>query len=515
MRVLPLVLLVALAAPLAAQPARTIPLDDEAYRLIERLQRRGVLLALHPTALPYTEAEVVQALDDVRASDLRDHEADWLRALERRLRPAVPDDDQLALRADLSVVPYVSTSGRLDPLRPTDGDPTIPVGGLNVFPDADAHVTLGTRRVVAQLGLQHSVFANDDPDGLDLVNRLMVRNEEGYVAVRSPRLDVALGRIATHWGRFERDALFLSDNARPFDALHIRLGGPRLSVRSLLGELDAATPDGTFDGRAGDAPSAEPRIDRFFAAHRFDWRPSPFVALTVTESAVYSGANASLSPAWLLPTQGFAFFVDNTPKNVENNGTVGGALWVQHRGWTVTGELFLDDLDLLNSSEPAAAALTGTIVRADALPRVDAEFALTAVAARAYNAPQPEGIFAYALRGLGTEFSDHVRARLGADWYPAAGLTVSPDVEALWQGERSIESPYPTNDEAGTILTGEVVRTLRLGAEARYLRNVDWWAALDLGLNLSDAPGGPEAELSGLLTLGLRLSTAGAVRADV
>lgn len=514
MRLPLLVLLASLTAPLAAQPARTLPLDDEAYRLIERLQRRGVLLGLHPTALPYTEAEVQAALADVPLGRLRDHEADWLRTLERRIRPARPDPDQLALRADISVVPSFSTSGRLDPLRPLDGDPTIPVGGVNVFPDADAHVTLGTDRMVAQLGLQHSVFANDDPDGLDVVNRLMVRNEEGYVAYRSPRADLALGRIATHWGRFDRDALFLSDNARPFDALHIRLGGPRLSLRSVLGELDAANADGTFDGRAGDDPSAEPRINRYLAAHRFDWRPSRAVALTVSESAIYSGANAGPSLAYLLPTQGFAFFIDNVPKNVENNGTVGGALWVYHRGWTLNGELYLDDFDVLNGNEPTAAALTGTLGRAEVLPRLDAEFGLTAVTARAYNATQREGLFTYALRGLGTEFNDYVRARLSADWYPIDGLTVSPDVEALWQGERSIETPYPDND-VRTILTGEVARTLRIGSELRYLRDPRWWAGVDLGVNLNDAADVPGAEFSGLVTLGLRLSTAGAVRAGL
>ena len=503
------------AAPLGAQPARTLPLGDEAYRLIERLQRRGVLLELHPTALPYTEAEVARAVDGTRLAGLRPHEAEWLRGLERRARPAEPAGDELALRADIGAGTSVSSSGRLDPLRPTDGDPTLSAGGLAVFPSASAHVALGTERAVAQLGLRHSVYANDDPDGLDLVNRLMVRNEEGYVAYRSPRVDVALGRIETHWGPAHRDALFVSDNPRPFDAVHLRIGGPRLSVRGLLGELDAANPDGTFDGRAGDDPSAAPRIDRFVAAHRFDWRPSPFVALTVFESAIYSGANAGLSPAWLLPTQGFAFFVDNTPKNVENNGSVGGGLWVHRRGWTLAGELFLDDLDLLNSSEPASAAITGSLTRAELLPRLDAEIGLTAVTARAYNAAQPEGKFVYGLRGLGTEFNDYVRARAGADWYPSRGVTVSPDVEGLWQGEQTIESPFPANDQVDTILTGDVVRTLRLGAEVRVARDPRWWAALDLGLNITDDPARLGSDLSGLFTFGLQLSTAGAVRADV
>ena len=511
-----LLLAALLAAPGAlAQPARTIPLDDPAYVLIDRLQRRGHLLSLHPTALPYTEGALADALATVEDADGRALE--WARTLRERVDLAEPATDEIAVRADIGAEFDFATSGRLDPLRPTDGDPTIPVGPVNFFPHADAHVTIGTERLVAQLGLWHSVYANDDPDGLDVVNRLMNRNQEGYVAYRGPRAAVALGRIATQWGRPGRDALTISDNPRPYDAVHVRIGSDRVAVRGLLGELDAANADGTFTDetgqRPGDRPSDQPRINRYVSAHRFDWRPVPELALTVMESAIYSGANAGPSLTYLMPTQGFAFLIDNTPKNVENNGAVGAMLWGYHRGWTLHGEVFFDDLDLLFGQEPAAAALAGSIGRAGILDDLDATFELTAVTARTFDAPQPEGIYAYALRGLGTEYTDHVRARLSADWYPVQGLALTPDVEALWQGEQSIDTPYPSN-EAGTILTGDVGRTVRLGVAARYQPEWWAWARADVGVNLGDGlPGGQGPGVEALFTVGMRLATTGTTRA--
>lgn len=512
-----LLIAAASAAPASSQPARTVPVGDEVYATIERLQRRGRLLQLHPTALPYTEAEVAAALAALDGEPLDAREAEWVRLVRRRLPVAVPGPGALAVRADVGVLPQASTSARLDGLRPVRAERSFPVGDGAFYTRADAHVALGAGPLVAQLGVLHSLYANDDPDGLDVVNRAMMRNEENYLAYRGGLADVALGRVGTHWGTAGRDALVLSDNPRPFDALHLRLGGQRLAVRSVLGQLDSARPDGTFSDvigqRPGDLPSDRPRIDRFFAAHRFDWRPSPRLALTVVESAVYSGANADPSLAYLVPTGVFAFLVDNTPKNVENNGAVGAMLWAQWRAWTVQGQVFVDDVDPVNLDEPISAALTGSLVRADALPGLDLEAGLTAVTARAYNSPQREGIYTYALRGLGTEFSDYVHARLRADWFAAPGLRVSPGVQALWQGARSPESPYPTNDEAGTILTGSVTRTLRLAVDGRYQTDPRWWARVDLGVNLS---GDPFAEgVHGTVTLGARLGTAGAVRADL
>ena len=505
------------AASGAAQPARTLPVGDPLYDVVERLQRRGRLLELHPTALPYTEAEVTAALAALDTSALDERETGWVGLLRRRLPVAVPGPAEVAVRADIGVLPRFSTSARLDPLRPADAPRSFPVGDGAFYTRADAHVAIGAGRVVAQLGVLHSLYANDDPDGLDVVKRAMMRNDEAYVAYRGPLAAVALGRIATQWGRAGRDALLLSDNPYTFDALHLRLGTPRLAVRSVLGQLDSALPDGTFTDvlgeRPGDLPSDRPRIDRFFAAHRFDWRPSRHVALTVMESAVYSGANADLSLGYLLPTSTFAFLVDNTPKNVENNGAVGAMLWAQWRAWTLHGEVFVDDADPVGGVEPASAALAGSLVRADVVPGLDLEAGLTAVTARAYDSPQPEGTYVYALRGLGTEFSDYVHARLRADWFVTPGLTVSPGVEALWQGGRSVEDRYPEPDEVGTILTGDVTRTLRLALAADVQTDARWWARADLGVNVS---GDPFSEgVHGLLTVGARLGVAGAVRADL
>ena len=59
---LPVLLLLLLAPTVLAQPARLVTPDDWAAHYIERLQRRGHLLELNPTLLPYREADLRDAL---------------------------------------------------------------------------------------------------------------------------------------------------------------------------------------------------------------------------------------------------------------------------------------------------------------------------------------------------------------------------------------------------------------------------------------------------------------------
>jgi len=53
-----------------AQDARLLPAEDPVYTYIDRLQRRGHLLQLHPTAQPYTVGEVRRALERTEGEEL-------------------------------------------------------------------------------------------------------------------------------------------------------------------------------------------------------------------------------------------------------------------------------------------------------------------------------------------------------------------------------------------------------------------------------------------------------------
>lgn len=497
-----------------AQRHRLVPVGDWTYAYIERLQRRGYLLELPPTALPYTQGDVAEALRRLDRTALGDVEARWVRLLERALALEDADGDAARLGVLLEAGLDAANTDRLDVLRPTGGgSPALAAGDVRLYPNAALRAYVESGRVIAHLGLQHSVYYNDDPDGLDVANRLMVRSEPAYVGYDGRLVRLYAGRFGNHWGVPGEGATVVSGNPRPYDQLHVRLGGARLAVRALLGELDSITEDGRFTGRVGDDTVRVGSKRRFLAAHRFDWRPSHHLSLSVVEAVLYSGANAGGSLKYLNPLHALAFVEDNTPKNEENNGFVAGMLWAQVRPFTLHGQLLIDDVDVLGQgSEPASLALVGALHWAGALPQVDLGLRFEAVTSRTYNTGQAEGRYLYALRGLGLPFSDYVHAALQADVYLdrlLPGLILMPQVRRLLQGERDFRQPFPRGNEGvGLILDGTPERTVRLAAALRYQPSPRWWVAWDYGANFVSDAGFVErarrTRFVGLLAFGAR-----------
>jgi hypothetical protein len=474
------------ASGASAQSHRLLPLGDPAYTLVERLQRRGHLLGLNPTALPYDEASVAGALARLVPADLSPTEARWADRLRRRLRPT-PDRAESAFTLETGGGLRATNNERLDPARWTEAaDPTFTAGPANLYPDAVVQASVDAGPLVAQIGARFDPFYQDDPDGLDVANRrVFLRTEGAYVGAVGRYGEVRLGVFARQWGVQSGDGVFVSDNPQPYDALSLRIGGERASVRSFTAELDAATPDGRFTGRAGDR-SREGSIRRYLAAHRVDWRPKPWLVVAGIETMVYSSSNASLSLPALLPTAVLSFLNDGPPKNTENNGVVGGLFWVQRGPVTVTGQLAFDDFDLFNGAEPASVALTGQAVVAGIADAVDVGVGLTAVTARTYNTQLPEQTYVFALRGIGAPSNDYVDARLFAEVSlegALPGLTVSPEVRLLIQGEASFVEPGLSNN-APLILVGDAERTVRLGVRAD-LTQPWWFVRADVGVNLT------------------------------
>lgn len=518
-----LVLLVALpVAAASAQGARLAADDGPLYETIERLQRRGHLLGLNPTVAPYTHAEIGAALAELNQTALSPIERRWV-AVVRAAVPQPAPVDATTARLELGAGAQASNNERLDVMRWTDAeDPVVSVGGAGVYPNAVFRASFARGPLAAQLGARVDVAYEDDPDGLDVVNKsIFLRNQEGYVGASGRWAAAYLGNMARHWGLPGSDGLFLSHNPRPFDALSVRLGGERFAARSLAAELDAATADGRFTGRAGDG-SREAPLRRFVYAHRLDWRPRPWLLVAGIESMLTSGAGQSLSLPAMMPGSVLSFLNDGPPVNAANNGIVGGIVWVQRGPVTVTGQLAMDDFDLFNQEEPTSLALTGQAVAAGlARGRLDATLDLTVVTARAYNAQLPEQAYVFMLRGIGTAFSDYVHLRAGADVYLddlAHGLWIRPEAQALWQGEADMREPYLNNDSP-TILVGDAERTLRAGVVARWASPAGWWLHADVGVNHTTNDGwirGRDAvRMVGRLEAGVRWSLGGRVPADL
>lgn len=481
----------AAAQPAEAQDHAFVPVGDWTYTYVERLQRRGHLLELNPTALPYTRSAVRNALEDIDRRRLSTLEKKWVDLLHSEFgsRSRKRRSDRQGTTAGVAFDAGIRTinSHRLDILRPAAAaaEPSLQAGSFNLFPNAGIRGYFERGRAIAHAGVRFDVYYRDDPDGLDAANRLITRNDESYVGYDGRFASLYLGRIGRHWSAPSEYALMLSDNAVSMDQLAFRIGGGRLSWQGFLGELDSATPDGRFTGAAG-ADSVGGSIRRYLAVHRVDWRPSRHLGLSLMEASLYSGPNAGPSIKYLNPLLIHLFSVDGRPKNDENNGLVAGLLWAQFNRWTLSGQLMLDDFDLLGETgEPASIALTGSVVFAG-FPKVDIGLSATAVTARAYNTHQPEGRYIHLNRGLATPFNDFVHV---SAYVPVfldevfRGLTVTPKFDVLSQGERDFREEYPDGD-VDAILTGTAEQTLRPGLEIALQRTRTWWLRIDLGPNI-------------------------------
>ena len=300
----------ALPALAHAQQHRLLQVDHPAYEYIQRLQRRGHLLTLHPTALPYTEGAVRAALAEMDPEAVTALGRRWVEILERLLGPAPPEGRALA-GARLEGGLFLSDAQRPDLLRPLDDT-------LTAWPYGVGQLYLERGPWIGQIGLRHDLAYRYHPDALDAARRLIVRSDGAYLGYGSRHAAAYLGRFRHQWGVHGAPAVLLSDNAFAFDHLFLRLGGERLALRGLVGELDTMSPDGTYTGGAFEPGSRR----RYVAAHRIDWRPSRRLALTFMESVVYSAESAGLSLKYANPIHTLAFVVANQPRNEEDNGFI-------------------------------------------------------------------------------------------------------------------------------------------------------------------------------------------------
>ncbi len=498
-----LVLLLGCTLPLQAQHNRLLPVDDWAYAYIQRLQRRGFMLDLHPTAHPYHYGEVAAALRKIDRADLNTAERRWVTMLKRTIGMDRGDAPEAGAVLDIGAIG--SDSRRLDVMRPLDDK------GF-VYPNAMLRLYWDGGPVVAHMGIRHDLYYDDDPDGLDAAKRLIMRNENAYIGYRSKWASAYVGRFGNHWGQHGETSVLISDNPHPYDQLNLRIGGRRFALRSILGELDSMEPEGEYTGRAGDRSSGPDAgsIRRYVAAHRIDWRPSKYFNLSLMEAILFSGENTGFSLKYLNPINLAILTTDNTPKNDENNGLVAGSLWAHANRWTLQGQLLVDDFDFINGEEPASIAVTGTLQYAAGYAHLGLR--MTVVSARAYNAEQIEGQYLYLLRGLATQFSDYVEAGGFVDlyldrWIP--GLTLSPQVQWLAQGDQAvINRPYPEDDVA-FVLSGTAIRTLRAGSRLRFQPSPYWWLRADVGANFVQNDGFIEgndtSRLSGQVALGIQV----------
>ena len=466
-----------------AQGNRLLSTGDTAYEYIVRLQRRGHLLDLNPTSLPYRRGAIWDALSQIDTTSLGNSELHWVNLLRAKLQPVDKSDKSVAVGYTFMFGADLINSKRMDVLRPT-GDETKFYWHGAVF---TGYLEAGP--TVAELFAFHSRYYDEDPDGLDSALRLKARSEHSYVGWSRRWFSAYVGRWDLHWSTLGDVSTILSNNARSRDQLYLQIGGNRASVTAILGELDSAIDGRYYTGRAADDSVRFGSTRRFHAAHRWDYRPSKKFMISFMESAIYSGASSSLSLKYLNPVHPFTLVVDNAPKNDDNNGFLAGMIWAQLQRFTLQGQFMIDDIRLQSNTGPESITfgLTGSLVYA--LPRADLKMTLEMISSRAYNAPQTEGQYIHLRRGLATQFSDYVHASGSAEFYlddRIPGLRFGPKLDVLYQGERDMRQPFPLNsDPVRNLLDGTVERTTRGSFQVTYQPKHWWWISADGGYNFN------------------------------
>lgn len=476
-----------------------LPADDPLWDLTAPLLVRGGARALPWTTAPLTDRHM-RSLVAVGTGG-------WASALNHFLPDSTSGAPSwgIRVRAEGRATP----NARLDPLRPDH-----PSDGA-IYQTVQYESWLHLDNWTAAFGWRHDGFYDRDPDGLDAALRWIIRPENTYLRYSSRYVDAMLGRVVQHWGAPAGVGLLLSDNPRPMDHVSIRFGTDAIALRSSINELDSSTSDGRFTGIAGDDSVSTGSDRRYLAAHRVDVRLNRDWTVALMHSILYSGPNAGLSLKFVNPFNVALFSVDNRPKNDENNGFLGAEVRRSGDRSLFMLQFMLDDIDILNGTEPPSVAATGLLEYATSASTT-VGVRSTLVTARAYNALQAEGKYLYLLRGLGTQYSDNVHVGVHVEHLlmPRMWLVrMRVGLDALWQGEGDMRARFPDTDTPA-LLTGTVRSVVRPYVQVLSAHPGGLYARVDAGVghgSLVHANGTTGTRLTGSVSVGYRMRWSGAL----
>lgn len=456
-----------------AQGSRNLPLGHWAYEYIGRLRDRGYLANLNPLVQPYRRLEVAKGLSVLDPDTLNRAVREWVSLLRDELAPELL---RLArgsggkVGVELAVGGRVSTSQRLDPLRP--------LGEEDAWPRFSAAGWLETGPLAAESRLAGDVYLTYDPDGVDPGQRRGGRTDNAYVSATFPFGGITVGRLKRNWSAIGTNGLMVSDVATPYPQLEFEAAVGRLTLRSFTGELETLGSS-----------------KRYLAAHRLDYQSRDFVA-SFGESFLYVPGEGQLALRYLNPLEFFFFDADNQPTDHAVNLLLDAQVWYRRGVTAFYFEWMLDDIDVIPGARDPEPLLYAFRVGSRVSPRAgwfNLSLEYQQVAAFAYRTPNVVDRYSFLGRGLGENYSDFDRLTLAADLFPRVrGLRISPTLALQRQGEGNFRDSVPPMAEylaSPTIFLGTAERTFRLGVRGRYQPNRYVWVSWDVGENFVENVG--------------------------
>ncbi len=476
--------------------SRYLYLDHWAYRYIDLLQDRGFLRELDRSVRPYPRGEVARAIRDLRFGKIpmSNVELDWLNVLTdefaediRTLTDAEGQAPDYFVRGTLREDIDFAGSDR-------DGDYYLSGEGVVRLPS----LVFSSRFSVDQSLLDHPNYLGRKD--ISVAGRI----EDSYLLAGFSFVSIHFGRTERSWSPFPDLSLVLSENPFSYDHLYLRIGGKRLSLKSVFARLS-------------DLPSGQSGVgdeQRYFAAHRLDFRLGSWLQMGLFESAVCGGRGKGIDLSLLNPFTPYVIIENSTTRQL--NSMVGFDIYlIPHPDLTISTQLLIDDVKLSLFGEPifhgdevepnefglafgATCAdplgLTGTLLRGRYLK----------VTNYTYNALDSLERYLEGGIGLGSIIgNDFDEWMIGFDYFPVKSWIFTTSTRYLRRGEGRISEPFPLEFETEDypFPSGVVERRFSLDVSVRYQASAAWFLQGGLGFvdtrNRDHAAGADERNMRG------------------
>jgi hypothetical protein len=487
---------------LRPEPAtRYLYLDHWAYRYIDLLQDRGHLGGLDRSVRPYTRGEVAREIARLGRAPgrLGSVERGWLGLLETEF-----EEEIRRVRDGGEGSGYY-----LRGVFREDADVAGDDGDADYLLQGEALLRSGALVLSTRMSVDQSLF--DDPfyrgrKDISLAGRV----EDAYLLGRFSRLTLFFGRTARSWSPVPGRSLVLSGDPFSYDHLFLRVGGPRLSLRSVFARLS--------DLPSGAASAAGEQ--RYLAAHRLDFRVGNWLQAGVFESAVYGGKGAGVDLALLNPLIPYIVVENATSRQL--NSFLGFDVYVRPRpGVSLSLQLLIDDVKLKlfgrpvffgGEVEPNEFGLSIGVTVADpfGLPNTLLRGGYRKVTNFTYNAP--DSVERYLQEGIGLgagDGNDFDEITAEFEFFPRSAWIATLSTGYRRRGQGRVDDPFPASFESDDVPfpSGVVERTFALSGGIRYQRSAAWFLSGSLGFedvrNRGHETGVDVRELRGELTLEL------------
>jgi hypothetical protein len=302
----------------------------------------------------------------------------------------------------------------------------------------------------------------------------------GYVAdftrafVRLPLagVNITVGRRPYRWGPGRSGALTLSDASPALDGV---------SLRGRFGPVLGTAVFATLNRLWHDEGDTRYLARRYFSAHRVHWRVSDRLEIGVMDSVLYGGDVRQVEPYYLNPVLPFYASQFNATSEgnaaaLDDNAMIGAdARWTPSPGWSVYGELLIDDFAYdPDSDDPNALAWMVGCHRAGIWSRGEARAEYSRVGRYTYTHLRQENQYTHYGASLGHELGNDADAMAAeVAWWPSAESRVSLRVEQRRKGDSGVDDRF--RGEQGTAFLrapASTARTVTLGGWWRVGR--DW-----------------------------------------